>query len=108
MQHNEAYWKMRRKMVKDLGDRIDEMQAEKESTETVVKPDIIKHFQELRQKTDEVMDKLNKLKDAGENTRENIKERAKQVVKDLKAVVDDALSMLEEISGKYKLLKNNW
>ena len=45
MQHNEAYWKMRRKMVKDLGDRIDEMQAEKESTETVVKPEIIKHFQ---------------------------------------------------------------
>ncbi len=95
MQHNEAYWKMRRKLVKDLGDRIDEMQAEKESTEAVVKPEIIKHFQELRQKTDEVMDKLNKLKDAGENTRENIKERAEQVVKDLKAVVDDALSRLE-------------
>ena len=32
MQHSDAYWKMRRKMAKDLGYQIDKIQAEKKSS----------------------------------------------------------------------------
>jgi len=95
MQHNEAYWKMRREVVKDLGDRIDEMRVEKESSKTAVDAEIIKHLQELRQKTDEVMDKLKKIINGGEYKRENINKRAEQAVEELKAAVDEALSRFE-------------
>ena len=92
MQHNDAYWKMRRKMVKDLGDQIDKVQADKERSETEVNAELIKRLQLLRQETDEVLEKLNDLKDASENTEKNFKEKAEKAVDDLKAAVDDAIS----------------
>jgi len=92
MQHNDAYWKNRRKMIKDLGDQIDKVQADKERSETEVNAEIIKHLQMLRQKTDEVLEKLNDLKDASENTGKKFKEKAEKAVDDLKAAVDDAIS----------------
>jgi len=88
MQHTNAYWKMRRKLAKGLGNQIDEIQAEKKSSKTEVNAEVIKHFQALRQKTDEVLAKLKDLQDASENTRENLKEE----LDDLKAAVDDAIS----------------
>jgi len=95
MQHSKEYWKMRTKLVKDSAHQIDEMQAEKESVETAVKAEIVGHLQEIRQKTDEIVDKLNKLKDADENTRVNIKKRVRQAVKDLKTAISGALSGIE-------------
>ena len=92
MQHTDAYWKMRRKLAKGLGNQIDEIQAEKKSSKTEVNAEIIKHFQALRQKTDEVLAKLKDLKDAGESTRENLKEELEKELDDLKAAVDDAIS----------------
>ena len=92
MQHTDAYWKMRRKLAKGLGNQIDELQAEKKSSKTEVNPDAIKHFQALRQKTDEVLAKLNDLQDAGESTRENLKVEVEKTLDDLKAAVDDAIS----------------
>jgi len=92
MHHNEDYWKMRRELVHDASHQIDEMQAEKERAEMDVKADIIKHLQEIGQKTDDMVDKLNQLKDTNENTRENIKKRVKQTVKELRTAVSDALS----------------
>jgi len=44
MQHSDAYWKMRRKIAKDLGYQIDKIQAEKKSSKTEVNAEIIKHF----------------------------------------------------------------
>ncbi len=92
MQHSDTYWKMRRKMAKDLGYQIDEIQAEKKSSKTEVNAEIVKHFQALRQKTDNVLKKLDDLKYAGENTKENIKEEVEKAMDDLKAAVDDAIS----------------
>jgi hypothetical protein len=83
---------MRRKMAKDLGYQIDEIQAEKKSSKTEVNAEIVKHFQALRQKTDNVLKKLDDLKYAGENTKENIKEEVEKAMDDLKAAVDDAIS----------------
>jgi hypothetical protein len=92
MQHSDAYWKMRRKMARDLGYQIDEIQAEKKSSKTEVNAEIIKHFQALRQKTDNVLKKLDDLEYASENTKENIKEEVDKAMDDLKAAVDDAIS----------------
>jgi hypothetical protein len=92
MQHTNAYWKMRRKLAKGLGNQIDEIQAEKKSSKTEVNAEVIKHFQALRQKTDEVLAKLKDLQDASENTRENLKEELEKELDDLKAAVDDAIS----------------
>jgi hypothetical protein len=92
MHHNEDYWKMRRGLVKDASHQIDEMQAEKARAEMDVKAEIIIHLQEIGQKTDEIVDKLNQLKDTNENTQENIKKRVKQAVKELRTAVSDALS----------------
>ena len=92
MQHTDAYWKMRRKLAKGLGNQIDEIQAEQKSSKKEVNPEVIKHFQALRQKTDEVLAKLKDLKDAGESTRKNLKEKLEKELDDLKAAVDDAIS----------------
>ena len=92
MQHTDAYWKMRRKLAKGLGNQIDEIQAEKKSSKTEVNPEVIKHFQALRQKTDKVLAKLRDLQDAGESTRENLKEELEKELDDLKAAVGDAVS----------------
>lgn len=92
MHHSYAYWKMRRKMAKDLGYQIDEIQANKKNLKTEVDAEIIKHFQTLRQKTDEVLAKLYDLKDASESTRENFKEEIEKELDELKAAVDDAIS----------------
>ena len=92
MQHTDAYWKMRRKLAKGLGNQIDEIQAEKKNSKTEVNPEVLKHFQALRQKTDEVLGKLKDLQDAGESTRENLKEELEKELDDLKAAVDDAIS----------------
>ena len=92
MQHNDAYWKMRRKMAKDLGYQIDEIQAEKKSSETEVNAEIIEHFQALRQKTDRVLKILNNLEGSSENTKEHLKEEVEKAMDDLKAAVDDAIS----------------
>jgi hypothetical protein len=92
MQHTDAYWKMRRKLAKGLGDQIDEIQAEKKSSKTEVNAEIIKRFQALRQKTDEILEKLNDLKDASESTRENFKEEMEKELDNLKAAVDEAIS----------------
>ena len=92
MQHGDTYWNMRRKMAKDLGYQIDEIQAEKKSSKTEVNAEIIKHFQALRQKTDNVLKKLDDLECASENTKENIKEEVDKAMDDLKAAVDDAIS----------------
>ncbi len=92
MQHNEAYWKMRRKLAKGLGAQIDEIQTEKRSSKTEVNAEVVKHFQALRQKADEVIGKLNELKDASENMRENLKEEVEKALDDLKTAVDAAKS----------------
>jgi hypothetical protein len=92
MQHSDAYWKMRRKMAKDLGYQIDKIQAEKKSSKMEVNAEIIKHFQTLKQKTDEVLKTLNDLKYASERTKENLKEEVEKAMDDLKAAVDDAIS----------------
>ena len=92
MHHSYAYWKMRRKMAKDLGYQIDEIQANKKSSKPEVNAEIVEHFQALRKKTDEVLAKLNDLKDASESTRENFKEEMEKELDDLKAAVDDAIS----------------
>jgi site-specific DNA-adenine methylase len=103
MQHSDAYWKMRRKMAKDLGYQIDKIQAEKKSSKTEVNDEIIKHFQTLKQKTDEVLKTLNDLKYASERTKENLKEEVEKAMDDLKAAVDDAMFRYREISEKYSL-----
>ena len=92
MQHSDAYWKMRRKMARDLGYQIDEIQAEKKSSKTEVNDEIIKHFQMLKQKTEEVLKTLNDLRYASERTKENLKEEVEKAMDDLKAAVDDAIS----------------
>ena len=90
MQHSNAYWKMRRKMAKDLGYQIDEIQAEKKSSEMEVNAEIIKYFQSLRQKIDKVLKILNDLENSSENTREHLKKEAEKAMDDLRADVDDA------------------
>ena len=90
MQHSNAYWKMRRKMAKDLGYQIDEIQAEKKSSEMEVKAETIKYFQSLRQKIDKVLKILNDLENSSENTREHLKKEAEKAMDDLRADVDDA------------------
>ena len=91
MQHSDAYWKMRRRMAKNLGYQIDEIQAEKKSSETEVSAEIIKHFQTLKQKTNNVLKALSDLKNASERTKENLKEEVEKAMDDLKAAVDDAI-----------------
>ena len=90
MQHSNAYWRMRRKMAKDLGYQIDEIQAEKKSSEMEVNAEIIKYFQSLRQKIDKVLKILNDLENSSENTREHLKKEAEKAMDDLRADVDDA------------------
>ncbi len=97
MQHSDAYWKMRRKMAKDLGYQIDEIQAEKKSSKTEVDAKIVEHFQALRQKTDNILKTLNDLEDSSERTKENLKEEVEKAIDDLKAAVDDAISRYREI-----------
>jgi hypothetical protein len=92
MQHSDAYWKMRRKMAKDLGYQIDKIQAEKKSSNMEINAEIIKHFDALKQKTDDVVKTLNDLKYASERTKENLKEEVEKAMGDLKAAVDDAIS----------------
>jgi hypothetical protein len=92
MQHSDAYWKMRRKMAKDLGYQIDKIQAEKKSSKMEVNAEIVKHFHTLKQKTDDVVKTLNDLKYASERTKENLKEEVEKAMGDLKAAVDDAIS----------------
>ena len=91
MQHSNAYWKMRRKMAKDLGSQIDKIQAEKKKSKREVNAEIIKHFQVLKQKTDNVLKALSDLKYVGEKTKENLKEEVERAMDDLKAAVDDAI-----------------
>jgi hypothetical protein len=91
MQHSDAYWKMRRKMAKDLGYQIDKIQAEKKKSKREVNAEIIKHFQTLKQKTDNVLKALSGLKYAGERTKKNLKEDVERAMDDLKAAVDDAI-----------------
>ena len=90
MQHSDAYWKMRRKMAKDLGYQIDKIQAEKKKSKREVNAEIIIHFQALKQKTDNLLKALRDLKYAGERTKENLKEEVERAMDDLKAAVDDA------------------
>ena len=61
-------------------------------SKTEVNAEIIKRFQALRQKTDEILGKWNDLKDASEITRENQKEEMEEELANLKAAVDDAIS----------------
>ena len=91
MQHSDAYWKMRRKMAKDLGYQIDKIQAEKKKSKREVNADIIKHFKVLKQKTDNLLKALSDLKYADERTKENLKEEVEKAMDDLKAAVDDAI-----------------
>ena len=91
MQHSDAYWKMRRKMAKDLGYQIDKIQAEKKKSKREVNAEIIIHFQALKQKTDNLLKALRDLKYAGERTKENLKEEVERAMDDLKAAVDDAI-----------------
>ena len=91
MQHSDTYWKMRRKMAKDLGCQIDKIQAEKKKSKREVNAEIIKHFQVLKQKTDNVLKALSDLKYVGEKTKENLKEEVERAMDDLKAAVDDAI-----------------
>jgi predicted transcriptional regulator len=91
MQHSDAYWKMRRKMAKDLGYQIDKIQAEKKKSKREANAEIIKHFKALKQKTDNVLKALSGLKYAGERTKENLKEEVERAMDDLKAAVDDAI-----------------
>ncbi|MGA9176961.1 MAG: hypothetical protein WBZ05_06930 [Desulfobacterales bacterium] len=92
MQHSDAYWKMRRRMAKDLGYQIDEIQGEKKSSKTEVNAEITKHFQTLKQKTDNVVKTLNDLKYASERTKEKLREEVEKAMDDLKAFVDDVIS----------------
>jgi hypothetical protein len=82
---------MRRKMAKDLGYQIDNIQAEKKKSKREANAEIIKHFQALKQKTDNVLKALSGLKYAGERTKENLKEEVERAMDDLKAAVDDAI-----------------
>ena len=91
MQHSDAYWKMRRKMAKNLGYQIDKIQAEKKKSKREVNAEIIKHFQALKQKTDNVLKALSDLKYASERTKEDLKEEVEKAMNDLKAAVDDAI-----------------
>ena len=91
MQHSDAYWKMRRKMAKDLGYQIDKIQAEKKKSKREVNAEIIKHFQALKQKTDNVLKALSDLKYASERTKENLKKEVEKAMDDLKVAVDDAI-----------------
>ena len=91
MQHSDAYWKMRRKMAKDLGSQIDKIQTEKKKSKREVNAEIIIHFQALKQKTDNLLKALRDLKYAGERTKENLKEEVERAMDDLKAAVDDAI-----------------
>jgi len=91
MQHSDTYWKMRRKMAKDLGYQIDKIQAKKKKSKREVNAEIIKHFQVLKQKTDNVLKALSDLKYVGEKTKENLKEEVERAMDDLKAAVDDAI-----------------
>ena len=91
MQHSDTYWKMRRKMAKDLGYQIDKIQAKKKKSKREVNAEIIKHFQVLKQKTDNVLKALSDLKYAGERTKKNLKEEVERAMDDLKAAVDDAI-----------------
>ena len=91
MQHSDTYWKMRRKMAKDLGYQIDKIQAKKKKSKREVNAEIIKHFQALKQKTDNLLKALRDLKYAGERTKENLKEEVERAMDDLKAAVDDAI-----------------
>ena len=91
MQHSDAYWKMRRKMAKDLGSQIDKIQTEKKKSKREVNAEIIIHFQALKQKTDNLLKALRDLKYAGERTKENLKEEVERAMNDLKAAVDDAI-----------------
>jgi phage-related protein len=91
MQHSDAYWKMRRKMAKDLGYQIDKIQAEKKKSKREVNAEIIKYFKALKQKTDNVLKALSDLKYASERTKEDLKEEVEKAMNDLKAAVDDAI-----------------
>ena len=91
MQHSDAYWKMRRKMAKNLGYQIDKIQAEKKKSKREVNAEIIKHFQALKQKTDNVLKALSDLKYASERTKENLKKEVEKAMDDLKVAVDDAI-----------------
>ena len=91
MQHSNAYWKMRRKMAKDLGYQIDKIQAKKKKSKREVNAEIIKYFKALKQKTDNVLKALSDLKYADERTKENLKEEVEKAMDDLKAAVDDAI-----------------
>ena len=90
MQHSDAYWKMRRKMAKNLGYQIDKIQAEKKKSKREVNAEIIKYFKALKQKTDNVLKALSDLKYASERTKEDLKEEVEKAMNDLKAAVDDA------------------
>jgi uncharacterized protein YdeI (YjbR/CyaY-like superfamily) len=90
MQHSNAYWKMRRKIAKDLGSQIDKIQTEKKKSKREVNAEIVKHFQAWKQKTDNLLKALSDLKYAGERTKENLKEEMERAMDDLKAAVDDA------------------
>jgi DNA-binding transcriptional MerR regulator len=92
VQHSDAYWKTRRRMAKDLGYQIDEIQGENKSSKTEVNAEITKHLQTLKLKTDKVLKKLNKLKYASERTEKNFKEEVEKAMDDLKAFVDDIIS----------------
>jgi phage-related protein len=91
MQHSDAYWKMRRKMAKNLGYQIDKIQAEKKKSKREVNAEIIKYFKALKQKTDNVLKALSDLKYASERTKEDLKEEVEKAMNDLKAAVDDAI-----------------
>ena len=91
MQHSDAYWKMRRKMAKNLGYQIDKIQAEKKKSKREVNAEIIKYFQALKQKTDNVLKALSDSKYASERTKEDLKEEVEKAMNDLKAAVDDAI-----------------
>ena len=78
-------------MAKDLGYQIDKIQAKKKKSKREVNAEIIKHFQVLKQKTDNVLKALSDLKYVGEKTKENLKEEVERAMDDLKAAVDDAI-----------------
>ena len=91
MQHSYAYWKMRRKMAKDLGYQLDKIQTEKKNLKREVNADIIKHFKALKQKIDNVLNTLSDLEYASKWTKENLKEEVEKAMDDLKTAVDDAI-----------------
>ena len=91
MQHSDAYWKMRRKMAKDLGYQLDKIQTEKKNLKREVNADIIKHFKALKQKIDNVLNTLSDLEYTSKGTKENLKEEVEKAMDDLKTAVDDAI-----------------